>query len=576
MHDVKAYRRFKPTGHWHIDTSLLSGSGHLRQPELHAQPPARPILAQRNFHALRRTVTKTLRRFAASLGKLLGGAAIGCWLTGCGITPTVYAVNDTMDAKATGGFDDLSKLMGPARNLRVIFVHGVSDHCPGYALSQDDGWLNSKALDVLHLRPTDGLNFGTNHLPRQEISTRYFDPKAEPRAVVVMAKRQYVLDLQGESSTNAGPVKVEAIEITWSPLTQWVKRQQLAYDAMETMASAPCTAVAVDPYAGVVPPPRKALNRRIKESTLDLSLADAILYVGSYGQLIERGVAEALCHGVTDTPPDQTCHWPTKEQAESDPYRYMFVTHSLGSRIVYDLLLNLQGIESTTRNNQLSDETIKDAQFFTTQLVGKLNGIYMMANQLSILGLANFDPHTLETQGPQPTFHGIGEIELNGPRASGVSLMSGAPESKTPQSPNIGPSKVALFKRTPDAPGTTLPYLDKCDQPFQVLAYSREVQMKALRDKSMAPKRPLNVIAFNDSNDLLTWHLPSWYSSAGTDQSNCKAAIEIENVFLTNTAWLPALLEIPTTAHSGYFKNEAVWQAIACGAKDGALKACFR
>lgn len=575
MHDVKEYRRFEPTDHSDTGTSLLRGAGNLREQEHAAQPPARPILVQWNFHAPRRTTTKTLRKFAVSLGKLLAGTAIGCWLTGCSITPTVYAVNDTMNAKATGGFDDLSKLMGPARNLRVIFVHGVSDHCPGYALGQDDGWLNSKALDVLHMRPTDGLYIDSKHLLRQEISTRYFEPKAEPRAVVVMAKRQYVLDLQGESNTNAGSIKVEAIEITWSPLTQWVKRQQLAYDAKETMGSSPCAAVAVDPYAGVEPPPRKALNRLIKESTLDLSLADAILYVGSYGQLIERGVAEALCHGVTDTPPDQTCHWPTKEQAESDPYRYMFVTHSLGSRIVYDLLLNLQGIESTTRNNQLTDETLKDAQFFTTQLVGKLNGIYMMANQLSILGLANFDPHTLETQGPQPTFHGIGGIELNGPGTSGVSLMSVAPESKTPQPPNIGQSKAALFKRTPDSPGTKLPYLEKCEQPFQVLAYSREAQMEALRDKSMAPKRPLSVIAFNDSNDLLTWHLPSWYSSAGADQSNCKAAIDIENVFLTNTVWLPVLLEIPTTAHSGYFKNEAVWQAIACGAKDGALKACL-
>lgn len=322
-------------------------------------------------------------------------------------------------------------------------------------------------------------------------------------------------------------------------------------------------------------PHRKALNRSIKEKTLDLSLADAILYVGSYGQLIERGVAEALCHGVTDTPPDQTCHWPTKEQAESDPYRYMFVTHSLGSRIVYDLLLNLQGIESTTRNNQLADKTLQDAQFFTKQLVGKLNGIYMMANQLPILGLANFDPHTLENQGPQPTFHGVDGIELNGPDASDASVRSAAPESKTPQSPNIGQRKAVSFKRTLPVQGTELPDIEKCDQAVQALAYSREEQMKTLPDQSMASKKPLSVIAFNDSNDLLTWHLPSWYAGAGTDQSNCKSALNIENVFLTNTVWLPALLEFPTTAHLGYFRNHAVWQAIACGAKDGALKACL-
>jgi hypothetical protein len=46
--------------------------------------------------------------------------------------------------EATGNLASLrASLSGEGRPLRLIFLHGIGDHCPGYAVG-DKGWLSPK------------------------------------------------------------------------------------------------------------------------------------------------------------------------------------------------------------------------------------------------------------------------------------------------------------------------------------------------------------------------------------------------------------------------------------------------
>lgn len=68
------------------------------------------------------------------------------------------------------------------------------------------------------------------------------------------------------------------------------------------------------------------------------------------------------------------------------------------------------------------------------------------------------------------------------------------------------------------------------------------------------------------------WHIPEWYA---TGRDGCRPPVELSNVFVRNAfPWL--VIELPNDAHGHYFVNGKVWQAIRCGAKDGALLDCVR
>ncbi|XHS77488.1 hypothetical protein ACFJGW_17450 [Burkholderiaceae bacterium UC74_6] len=506
---------------------------------------------------------------------LLAALGISLWMAGCAYSPTVYAVGDLAgdapNGVATGRFEALGTLMGSARKLRLVFVHGVSDHCPGYALGQDQGWLSQDNLRALHMAPTDG-RYLTKKMVEKEalfIPASYIQSGAEKSSGVYMAKREYVLDLPVKPDQTPVRIEIQAIEITWSPLTQWVKRLQLSYDARKAMGDSPCSVQVSEP-TGLPAPERMYGNQVIKEETLDLRLSDAILYVGSYGPLMEKGVAEALCHAVTGNNRPETCKWPSQAQEDADPYRYMFVTHSLGSRIVYDLLLNMQGYETTTRRNGIDNEVLRDAKPFTQKMLSQINGVYMMANQLPLLGLANFGPLTRATGGA--VAYAAEEVRLDS--HGNIILPESLPD------PNIDKPKplATVFQHTDGAPSFNLLGIEDCNQPFQAIALSRDLHEAAIevmdaRTRRNAPQANFSIVAFNDTNDLLTWHLPNWY--AGINQGNCAPSLDIANVFVKNTWQLPALLEFPTDAHVGYFKNPAVWQAIACGAEGGKLKSCL-
>ncbi len=69
-----------------------------------------------------------------------------------------------------------------------------------------------------------------------------------------------------------------------------------------------------------------------------------------------------------------------------------------------------------------------------------------------------------------------------------------------------------------------------------------------------APREPIQLIAFDDPNDLLSYEL-------GQRSENTI------NVIVSNARTWFGSLELPTTAHRGYLDNDRVWELITCGSE---------
>jgi hypothetical protein len=263
--------------------------------------------------------------------RVLASIFATCLVAGCTSPPLVYDPKDAPGAPPSGSVKPLAELL-PAGDGKVwlVFVHGVGDHCSGYALDRGTGWLRTETLRSIGMEPTPDVQE-----PRFINVSIFMDGTADARSGVEYSTASYSLRTPGAPRA----VPVQAIEITWSPLTQWIKSNQLGYDSPSTTpapGSRPvdCTQA---PDDGITltkkPPPRLLLDRLIKETIFDRNLADAILYSGSYGVTMERGVAEALCHAITGTPETEKCVWPAKPTSIGPSDKFFFVTHSLGSRV---------------------------------------------------------------------------------------------------------------------------------------------------------------------------------------------------------------------------------------------------
>lgn len=449
---------------------------------------------------------------------------------GCSSPPLVYSSTDVQHGEPTGTVHPLRELL-PADGspVRLVFVHGVGDHCSGYALDPKNGWLNTRMMEATGLAPTSAA-------PRQgKINVSVFmGGSKDEKSRVEYAVKTFTLRIPGLASQ----VNIEAIEITWSPLTQWLKSNQLGYDAPSTTpaaGSAPKGCVAApdaDVPPTVAPPPRLLLDRVLKESVLDRNLADALLYSGSYGAVMERGLAEALCHAVTQTADDRKCQWPAPGRDLRQRPKYIFATHSLGSRMTYDMFLDLLGYSTAAKPNPFGKEEREAAHAFVEAMLNDTRAFYMMANQLAFLGLANVPTNARSGTGIHPYARGI--------------EVAGLPNQVAPA---VG--SVAFGN---------------------VIAAIAQVRSVAAKTASESPT--MQIVSFNDTNDLLTWHVPSWYANDVPKAADGRPLIDVVNVFVQNAPKL-LVLELPAPAHGNYFLNPDVWRVIACGYSSGKPRPCL-
>jgi hypothetical protein len=230
--------------------------------------------------------------------------------------------------------------------LKIMMVHGIGSHAPGYSTRLAENLARAMALDrvqehfkefqLAHPRLA-GQNLGTLR------ATRYLD--------------------------GAGTREMLFYELTWDTIVE-AEKQTIAFD-----------------NGGEYSFRRTAFNNTMKLFVND-TVPDVLMYSGRFREPIQTAVGQALCWMMSDTRdglPNGGRHYcdplaPTALNCLQDDF--VFITHSLGSRIMLDAL---QRIATAVRKAPGFQEKARGLQ-------NKRLLIAMLSNQVPLLQLGQAAP----------------------------------------------------------------------------------------------------------------------------------------------------------------------------------------
>jgi hypothetical protein len=243
--------------------------------------------------------------------------------------------------------------------LKVLMVHGIGSHQPGYSTRMAENL--ARAL----------------HLDRVQENYKQFRlsfPAFSERDLGILRFSRY---LNADTSR-----EMIFAELTWDPIVE-AEKQELAFD-----------------NSGEYSFRRTPLNNTLKKFIND-TLPDVLMYKGTSGPLIQMSVAQTLCWLMTpswETLPNGGVHYCNgsvpEHLAEIDD-EYVFITHSLGSRVTVDALQWMTELATAAaKDDPVVEATIR-------RLRDKRFTVFMLSNQLPLLQLGQ----------PLPEVHGrIAEI----------------------------------------------------------------------------------------------------------------------------------------------------------------------
>ncbi len=242
-----------------------------------------------------------------------------------------------------------------AKTTKVMMVHGVSKHEPGYSTQLREGLANK---------------MGLNRISEITKNITLTDPLDTTKKLGILKIRR--LTNKDESH------ELLFYELTWSEIND-ERKKILAYDMSGDYAFR-----------------RAFINEKIKRITNDF-IPDQMLYVGGTRKDVLISFTQAFCWMVAKTWDDlpvtenQTCTavelGPSIESMKND--HYAFITHSLGSRLVIDGLQNISA--------QLGDKESKRRELYVSagfiQAFQELHiPIFMLANQLPLFQVTRETP----------------------------------------------------------------------------------------------------------------------------------------------------------------------------------------
>ena len=251
------------------------------------------------------------------------------------------------------------------RVLKVLMVHGIGSHQPGYSTRMAENLARDQNLSQVQ--------------ERYKEFTQAFPGFSDKELGVVRVTRY----LNNDDSR-----EMIFAELTWDPIVEQEK-QGIAFD-----------------NSGEYSFRRTPLNNTLKKFVND-TLPDVLMYKGTSGQSIMMSVAQSLCWLMTpswETLPEEGVHYCNGSAPEHRPQldeEYVFITHSLGSRVTVDALQWIAEKASVAaKDDPVLQATIR-------RLQDKKFTFFMLSNQLPLLQLGQ----------PLPAVSGRIE-ELCGPGAS--------------------------------------------------------------------------------------------------------------------------------------------------------------
>lgn len=285
------------------------------------------------------------------LSKLKAAAFYLCSLVLCGCsTPQVI-----------GKFQGLKTIQSVSDNLHIILVHGISKHDPGWS-----GDFYAKLAESLGIKDVDEDAW---------------------RKCIFIDGKGMLGDLSNCASASEGTLPKDGVlksvtlhvpdtkktvtitEVTWSPITTALKQKLLAYDKVCDVSKS-----------------RAWANKFLRENLVDDSFSDALAYVGEPGERIRDVVWKGICYSMTGKLTDgEAC------DLGQDNHRFAFITHSLGSRIVFDAL-------------HVGEDRLLQTKKYAAiaEVSSNTVALYMLANQLPLLEMADDTGAKISTFGFSP------------------------------------------------------------------------------------------------------------------------------------------------------------------------------
>lgn len=236
------------------------------------------------------------------------------------------------------------------RVLKVLMVHGIGSHQPGYSTRMAENL--ARALDLTRVQEK-----------YKEFNLSF--PTFSEKELGVLRFSRYM--------NSDGSQEMIFIELTWDPIVEQEK-QGIAFD-----------------NSGEYSFRRTPLNNTLKKFVND-TLPDVLMFNGSSRQLIQMSLAQSLCWMMTpswETLPDGGVNYCDSSNPVYRPNfedEYVFITHSLGSRVTVDAL---QWIAEKA-NKAAKDDLALLATI--RRLQRKRFTVFMLSNQLPLLQLGQSQP----------------------------------------------------------------------------------------------------------------------------------------------------------------------------------------
>lgn len=246
------------------------------------------------------------------------------------------------------------------------------------------------------------------------------------------------------------------------------------------------------------------MNRYLREGLVDDGFSDALAYSGEAGERIRNVVRKAICYSMTGKlDGNAAC------DLGADSHRFAFITHSLGSRVVFDALHVGEDEAAKAKNNKslmLEFAAMKKA-------ADKTVAIYMLANQLPLLEMAGV----------------TGATDKESAGAGTKAFITGETAAQ-------GGGLIGRFLK------------DRGD------VLDKEFMLKKIE------KTPFSIAAFSDPNDLLSYSLR-------TSGMIKRPDVEVADIWVGNAINF-GLFANPLSAHKGYWESKDVFDLLVGKGED--------
>jgi hypothetical protein len=255
-----------------------------------------------------------------------------CWITGRAF--------DGLDSLSQAENDPASDT-GVSDKLKVLMVHGIGNHAPGYSRRLQDGLIEEFGFESMD----------------ETIKTISLSHPAYPDSLGALRVHRY-MDLQS-------PREMLFYELTWDSIVD-KEKQLLSFD-----------------YSTEASVKRAPFNHTLK-TFINNTVPDALLYNTKYRTPIQLSVAQAICWILSEEwenlPNNQESHCSANDSSYLSQFEYgnfAIISHSLGSRISLDALQEaMQHVSKRPEYQNISD-----------MFKSKPMYIYMLSNQLPLLQL---------------------------------------------------------------------------------------------------------------------------------------------------------------------------------------------